>query len=102
MIWTNLLLALGLGLLPIYLDTWFHDRERYELRKAVSASPWQRWMMNKRSAGRYGSLGLLFVAAVSIRTDYVQGFPALTAVLCVLGVMAFLAFMAFQILPHTF
>jgi len=31
MIWTNLLLALGLGLLPIYLDTWFHDRERYEL-----------------------------------------------------------------------
>jgi len=46
MIWTNLLLALGLGLLPIYLDTWFHDRERYELRKAVSASPWQRWMMN--------------------------------------------------------
>ena len=100
--WLTLLLAVGLGLLPIYLDNWFYDRERFELRKSVYAAGWQRWMMNSRNLGRYGSLGLLFAAWVCLSTDYAQALPALTALLWVLVVVGFLSFIAFQILPHTF
>jgi hypothetical protein len=100
--WLILLLALGLGLLPIYLDNWFHDRERFELRKSVYATGWQRWMMNSRNVGRYASLGLLLAAWVCLSTDYAQSNPALTALLWGLIAVSFLTFMAFQILPHTF
>jgi hypothetical protein len=100
--WLTLLLALGLGLLPICLDNWVHDRERFELRKAVYATGWQRWVMNNRNVGRYASLGLLFVGWVGLSTDHAQSLPALTALLWVVIVASFLSFMAFQILPHTF
>src|SRR5690349_19578119 len=102
MIWTALLVALGLVLLPLSLDSWFHDRERFELRRTVYATPRQRWLMDNRNAGRFGSLALVFIAAVGLPTDYVQNLPTLAAVLCVVGVVGFLSFMAFQVLPHLF
>lgn len=92
----------ALALIPIYLDNWFHDRKTFELRKAVYATGWQRWMMNSRNAGRYSSLGVLFVAWACLSTNYVQSLPTLTVFLWLLAVLSFLSFLAFQILPHTF
>lgn len=97
-----LLPLVALSLLPVYLDSWFHDRERFELRKSVYATGWQRWMMNCRNLGRYASLGLLFLAWAGLSTEYVQLHPTLAAVLWALAVASLLSFMAFQILPHTF
>jgi hypothetical protein len=98
----SLLLLVGLVLLPFYLDNWFHNREQFELRKAVYASNWQRWMMNNRNLARYGSMVFLWLAMVGLSGQYVQFSAAATALLWALGAVSFLTFMAFQVLPHTF
>ena len=102
MVLTDLLFALCLGFLPFYLDNWFHDRQSFELRRAVYATRWQRWMMDNRNAGRFGSLAFMFAAAVILRTDYVQTLPILTVGIWIVAIASFLSFMAFQILPHGF
>jgi len=100
MLW--LLLLAALALLPFYLDNWFHDRERFELRKAVYVSGWQKWMMENRNIGRFGSIAALYLAMASLSAGFFQTNSTLTMLIYILGAASFLSFLAFQILTHLF
>lgn len=92
------LLFAGLAILPLYLDSWFMDRDEFEMRKAVYAKKrWQVFIINNRNPGRYASLALLFTIAIVSRLDFVRTSDVLVFMVSVLAAVCFASFLVFQL-----